>query len=360
MSCQGRQVTDTVNPCDETNVRSVRVWSTARVLLFSPCGVSFQGIARLPLTARSARVMVSSQSSFSKSSSTGDPSLTRYLKQIGGRRLLSRDEERDLAIRARAGDQGAADNLVEANLRFVVKIAKKYQHQGLPLEDLISEGNIGLMNAVKRFDERKGFKFISYGVWWVRQAIVQALIDKGRVVRPPANRINRFHKVKKSTGRLEQRLGRPPTLGEISGEVEISPGTLLSLLEIGATTASLDSPVENDRAEDDHDECPLINFTAVDRGSLADDIAEENSLKRDLYKAMGQLSEREAWVLGEYFGLTGDDPKTLQAIGREVGLTKERIRQLKKRALGKLREPDVAGGLAGYLDMSGQPDHLSA
>lgn len=262
-------------------------------------------------------------------------SLESYLKDIGRYPLLTRDQECALARRIREGDEEALHELVRANLRFVVSVAKKYLGQGLSLEDLINEGNIGLMKAGRRFDERRGFKFISYAVWWVRQSILQALADQSRVVRLPQNRTVILHKVHRSFGRLQQQLGRRPRADEIAAEADLKIEEVREAMLVGQPEAYLDERVSAD------DDRTLADAIADDHeGASADQWLLERSRMEDLRGALAKLPEREARILCLYYGIGEPRSLTLEEIGTRFGLTRERIRQLKERALGRLRQEE--------------------
>lgn len=266
-----------------------------------------------------------------------DRSLESYLKDIGRYPLLDRQQECDLAIRIREGDEGAVHDLVRANLRFVVTVAKQYLGQGLSLEDLINEGNIGLMKAARRFDERRGFKFISYAVWWVRQAIMQAIADQSRTVRLPQNRTVVLHKVHRVLGRLQQELGRHPLPEEIAQAAELKLQEVREALRIGQPEVHLDEVMGGD------DERTLGDSIAdLTEAASADTTVLERSRDEDLEQALASLPAREAEILRLYYGMSHERSLTLEEIGDRFGLTRERIRQLKERALRRLREQDHA------------------
>ena len=273
-----------------------------------------------------------------KSSSRGfERSLESYLKDIGRYPLLDRQRECELAIRIREGDERAAHDLVRANLRFVVTVAKQYLGQGLSLEDLINEGNIGLMKAARRFDERRGFKFISYAVWWVRQAILQAIADQSRTVRLPQNRTVVLHKVHRVLGRLQQELGRHPLPEEIAKAAELKLHEVREALRIGQPEVHLDEVLGGD------DERTLGDSIAdLTDAAAADTSVLERSRNEDLEIALASLPPREAEILRLYYGMGHERSLTLEEIGDRFGLTRERIRQLKERALRRLRELDHA------------------
>jgi len=272
-------------------------------------------------------------------------SLECYLKEIGRYSLLSREEECALARRIREGDEEAVHELVRANLRFVVTVAKQYLGQGLSLEDLINEGNIGLMKAARRFDERRGFKFISYGVWWVRQAILQAIADQSRVVRLPQNRTVVLHRVHRVLSKLQQELGRTPRADEIATAAALRLEEVREALRIGQPELYLDELVSDEDGRSLGDSIPDES-----EGSVADRALLERSRQEDLHHALECLPPREAEILRLYFGMDGDQPLTLEEIGGRFGLTRERIRQLKERALGRLRQNEAVGALRDHYD----------
>lgn len=264
-------------------------------------------------------------------------SLESYLKDIGRYPLLDRQQECELAIRIREGDESAVHDLVRANLRFVVTVAKQYLGQGLSLEDLINEGNIGLMKAARRFDERRGFKFISYAVWWVKQAILQAIADQSRTVRLPQNRTVVLHRVHRVLGRLQQDLGRQPTPEEIAEVAELRLHEVREALRIGQPEVHLDEVMGGD------DERTLGDSIADPAETAsADSSVLERSRDEDLETALASLPAREAEILRLYYGMGHERSLTLEEIGDRFGLTRERIRQLKERALRRLRDQEHA------------------
>jgi RNA polymerase primary sigma factor len=256
--------------------------------------------------------------------------LDLYLRDIARIPLLTREEEVELAIRIREGDQQALDRLVEGNLRFVVNVAKSYANQGVPLSDLINEGNLGLMRAAERFDETRGFKFISYAVWWIRQSILQALADQSRIVRVPLNRVAHIYHMGKTIQKLEQELQREPTMSEVAGEMGVKEHIVTTSGRIASAHVSLDSPGPG------NDDGALLE-TLVD-ASQADVDAEllEEAMEQEVGELLGGLSAREELIVRRYFGIGGGEAQTLDAIGRELGLTRERIRQVKAKALARL------------------------
>lgn len=260
-----------------------------------------------------------------------DGSLGLYLKEISKTRTLSLDEEGKLATRIRTGDQKALDALVRANLRFVVSVARNYQNQGLPLNDLINEGNIGLMRAAKRFDESKNFKFISYAVWWIRQSILQALAEQSRIIKIPLNRVGTIHKLGKTQTRLEQKLQRAPNAGELAEELEIEESEVHDTLKIGNSHVSLDSPMNGT------EDARLIDLLADADQELPDQGMMEISLHEEISSTLNTLSVREKEVVRLYFGIGEETSHTLEEIGQRFNLTRERARQIKEAALKRLK-----------------------
>ena len=282
--------------------------------------------------------------------SLGNASLERYLHEIGNEVLVTKDNEIELAREIRNGSLKALDTLIKANLRFVVSVAKGYQNQGMPLCDLINEGNLGLIKAAKRFDETKGFKFISYAVWWIRQAILSALAEQSRIVRLPLNRVGALHKIGKTTKSLEQKFGREPTANEIADELEISPYEVMDTLRISLRSQSLDAPFN------DGEDNKLLDILEDKYQPSPDEKAMENSLKMEIEKALSTLTDREAEVIRLYFGINSDNPLTLEDIGNIFKLTRERVRQIKEKALNRLRHQSRSKKLRTYfIDLA--PEH---
>jgi RNA polymerase primary sigma factor len=273
-----------------------------------------------------------------------DRSLDLYLREIGETPLISADEEVRLARRIKQGDKRALEKLTRANLRFVVSVAKQYQNQGLSLADLINEGNIGLIKAAKRFDETRGFKFISYAVWWIRQAILQALAEQSRIVRLPLNRVGTLHKIGKISSRLEQGLGREPSPEEIAKELELSEGEVADTLKISNSHLSLDAPFSV--SEDNS----LIDILEDEFQPSPDQALLQSSLKVEIEKALDTLTPREAEVISLYFGLNSEKALTLEEIGARFSLTRERVRQIKEKAIRRLRHASRSRSLRAYLN----------
>jgi RNA polymerase primary sigma factor len=260
-----------------------------------------------------------------------DGSLAIYLREIGKNRSLTAEEEAKAAVRIRAGDRKALECLVKANLRFVVSVARNYQNQGLPLSDLINEGNLGLIRAAKRFDEKKNFKFISYGVWWIRQAILQALAEQSRIIKLPLNRVGTIHKIGKTQGRLEQKYRRLPNAQEIAQDLDIDIADVQESLKIGNSHMSLDAPLSQGN------ESRLLDILCDDNQDRPDDTVLEMSLQEELNLTLDTLTEREKEVVKMYFGIGEETSHTLEEIGHRFNLTRERARQIKEKALNRLK-----------------------
>jgi RNA polymerase primary sigma factor len=272
-----------------------------------------------------------------------DGLLDQYLRDISAYPLITREDEAQLAVRIRAGDEEALNTLVRANLRFVVSVAKKYQNQGVSLSDLINEGNLGLIRAARRFDETKGIKFISYAVWWIRQAILQALAEQSRIVRVPLNRAGDMHRIGRRAAALIQELGREPTNEEIAEGMELSEEEVAKTMAISHTHLSLDAPLTPG------EEHSLIDHIADNDSPLPDEAIFEKALIETVHQSLSVLKPREAKVLRMYFGLDGDEPMTLEDIGGAMGVTRERVRQIKDRALAKLRHTSKKRALESFL-----------
>lgn len=271
-----------------------------------------------------------------------DASLDKYLQEIGREELISIDEEVELAQRIRKGDRRALEKLTKANLRFVVSVAKQYQNQGLSLPDLINEGNLGLIKAAERFDETRGFKFISYAVWWVRQSILQALAEQSRIVRLPLNQVGNLNKINKALAKFEQKNERRPSVNELADELGIEEDKISSAMQSSTRHLSVDAPFQ-----DGEDNCLLDVLPNTDLPD-ADAEMEKESLKSDIDAMLSTLPARDRKVLIECFGI-GCPEKTLEEIGDEMGLTRERVRQIKEKSLKKLRSTDQVEILKKYL-----------
>ncbi|MGF1532283.1 MAG: RNA polymerase sigma factor RpoD/SigA [Bernardetiaceae bacterium] len=270
-------------------------------------------------------------------------SLDKYLQEIGKVDLLTPDEEVELAKRIRQGDQIALEKLTKANLRFVVSVAKQYQNQGLSLGDLINEGNLGLIKAAQRFDETRGFKFISYAVWWIRQSILQALAEQSRIVRLPLNRVGSLNKISKTFSELEQRYEREPSPEELAEELEVSTDEVVDTLKISGRHVSVDAPFV--QGEDN----TLLDVLENNTEEKPDSELMNDSLRREVQRALSTLTPREADVISLYFGLNGEHPMTLEEIGEKFNLTRERVRQIKEKAIRRLRHTSRSKSLKPYL-----------
>lgn len=273
-----------------------------------------------------------------------DRSLDLYLREIGETPLINAAEEVRLAKMIKLGDQTALEKLTKANLRFVVSVAKQYQNQGLSLADLINEGNIGLIKAAKRFDETRGFKFISYAVWWIRQAILQSLAEQSRIVRLPLNRVGTLHKIGKISSSLEQEYGREPSPDEIARELELSAVEVSDTLKISNSHLSLDAPFSV--SEDNS----LMDVLEDEYQPAPDEDLLTESLKLEIERALDTLSAREAEVINLYFGLNSEKALTLEEIGARFSLTRERVRQIKEKAIRRLRHASRSKSLRAYLN----------
>jgi RNA polymerase primary sigma factor len=270
-------------------------------------------------------------------------SLDRYLQEIGKVELLKPEQEIELAILIKQNDQLALERLTKANLRFVVSVAKQYQNQGLSLGDLINEGNLGLIKAAKRFDETRGFKFISYAVWWIRQSILQALAEQSRIVRLPLNRVGALNKIGKAFSNLEQEFEREPNAEEIAEELDMTQADVAETLKIAGRHLSVDAPFA--QGEDNR----LLDVLANDHQPSPDSTLEMESLKIEIERALSTLSEREAEVIRLYFGLNREHSLTLEEIGERFSLTRERVRQIKEKAIRRLRHASRSKALKSYL-----------
>ena len=270
-------------------------------------------------------------------------SLDRYFQEIGKVELLTAEEEISLAIQIKSGDHTALERLTKANLRFVVSVAKQYQNQGLSLGDLINEGNVGLIKAAKRFDETRGFKFISYAVWWIRQTILQALAEQSRIVRLPLNRVGALNKIGKAYRNLEQEFEREPSKNELASELDMKVKDVTEALKISSRHVSVDAPFSQS------DESSLLDIIQNDQQPSPDNSLMSESLKKDIESALTILSERESEVLKLYFGFTKDHSYTLEEIGDKFNLTRERVRQIKEKAIRRLRHASRSKNLRTYL-----------
>ena len=271
------------------------------------------------------------------------PSLDKYLQEIGKVDLIGPEKEVALARRIKQGDSEALAKLVRANLRFVVSVAKQYQNQGMSLPDLINEGNMGLMKAARRFDETRGFKFISYAVWWIRQSILQSLAEQTRIVRLPVNKIGSINRVNKAFARLEKEFEREPSSQEIAELLEMIPEDVKESLKTNHRTISMDAPISNEDENNMYDVMQNTDAASPDKNLI------KESLAWEIERALNTLSKREAKVLKLYFGLGMKHPYTLEEIGEELNLTRERVRQIKERALKRIQYTTRCKILKTYL-----------
>ena len=271
------------------------------------------------------------------------PSLDKYLHEIGRLEMISAEEEVELARRIRKGDSKALEKLVNANLRFVVSVAKQYQNQGLALPDLINEGNVGLIKAAQRCDETRGFKFISYAVWWIRQSILQALAEQSRIVRLPLNKIGSISRISKVFAELEQKYEREPTVLELAQALELAPADVLEALRTANRPISMDAPIGTEEDTSLYDVLGNNDSPSPDKDLIHD------SLQKEIARVLNTLSAREAKILQLYYGLNNHPPLSLDEISAEVGLTRERVRQIKEKAIKRLKNSSRCKMLKSYL-----------
>jgi RNA polymerase primary sigma factor len=270
-------------------------------------------------------------------------SLDKYLSEIGKEDLITAEQEVELARKIKAGDRIALEKLTKANLRFVVSVAKQFQYQGLSLPDLINEGNVGLIKAAQRFDETRGFKFISYAVWWIRQSILQAIYEQSRIVRLPLNQVSSLNKIKKVTSRLEQVYERPPSQVEIATEMDVPNYKIYSAMKIATRYVSMDAPLVSDE-----DTKFLDVFVPTDSASTDEDLMNE-SLGHEIQRSLATLSEKERDVINLYYGIGMNYGLTLEEISAKFDLTRERVRQIKEKAIRRLRHTSRSRLLKAYL-----------
>ena len=269
-------------------------------------------------------------------------SLDKYLQEIGREELVSPEEEVELSQRIRKGDQAALEKLTRANLRFVVSVAKQYQNQGLSLPDLINEGNLGLIKAAEKFDETRGFKFISYAVWWIRQSILQALAEQSRIVRLPLNQVGSLNKINKALGKFEQEYERQPSNEELAEMIDIPKDKISDTLRVGSRHVSVDAPFVE--GEDNS----LLDVLPNDDSPSADKTLVNESLNTEIERALSTLTDREREIIKSFFGI-GCQEMTLEEIGERFGLTRERVRQIKEKAIRRLKSPSRSKLLKSYL-----------
>jgi len=270
-------------------------------------------------------------------------SLDKYLQEIGKEDLITAEEEVELARKIKAGDQAALEKLTRANLRFVVSVAKQYQNQGLSLPDLINEGNLGLIKAAKRFDETRGFKFISYAVWWIRQSILQALAEQSRIVRLPLNQVGSLNKIKKESSRLEQKFERPPSADEIAEALEVPEHKIDAAMRISTRYISMDAPLAQD------DDTKFIDVFVNDDTPTTDSGLIKESLAKEIQRSLSTLTDKERDVINLYYGIGMNHGLTLEEIGAKFNLTRERVRQIKEKAIRRLKHTARSRLLKAYL-----------
>lgn len=273
-----------------------------------------------------------------------DASLDKYLQEIGKENMISAEEEVELAVRIRNGDQAALEKLTRANLRFVISVSKQYQNQGLTLPDLINEGNLGLIKAASRFDETRGFKFISYAVWWIRQSILQALAEQSRIVRLPLNKIGTINKINRAYSELEQKFERPPSAEELGEFLDVSPEEVRKSLSNSVRHVSMDAPLS-----DSEDSSSMYDVLPNDDVNNPEQSLVKESLRKDIERSLSTLTMREGEVVRLFYGLNGKYPLTLEEIGEKFDLTRERVRQIKEKAIRRLKHTSRSKMLKSYL-----------
>ncbi len=270
-------------------------------------------------------------------------SLDKYLSEIGREELITADDEVQLAKKIRAGDQEALDKLVRANLRFVVSVSKQYQNQGLSLPDLINEGNLGLIKAAQRFDETRGFKFISYAVWWIRQSILQAIAEQSRIVRLPLNQVGALNKLNKTFARLEQEFERTPSADELAKSLDLPSDKVADTISVSGRHISMDAPL---LGSEDHSLADVLENSDTPR---TDKALMQESLQKEIDRSLSTLTEREREIVKMFYGIGLKDGLTLDEIGHKFDLTRERVRQIKEKAIRRLRQSSRSKLLKGYL-----------
>lgn len=270
-------------------------------------------------------------------------SLDKYLQEIGRLEMITPEEEVQLAQKIKQGDQKALEKLTKANLRFVVSVAKQYQNQGMSLPDLINEGNVGLIKAAQRFDETRGFKFISFAVWWIRQAILQAIAEQSRQIRIPLHQVGMLNKIKKEIALLEQELERTPSIEELAHSMDIPKEKLMETMSAGNNTLSVDAPLTQD------EDMTMIDTIEQDSVKQTDDLVMQESLTNDIASVLSQLPQMERDVLNQFFGIGQNRSLTLDEIAEKNNITRERVRKIKERAITRLRKSDSTKKLTKYL-----------
>jgi RNA polymerase primary sigma factor len=272
-----------------------------------------------------------------------NPSLDKYFQEIGKVKMITAEEEVDLARRIHNGDLNARDRLINANLRFVVSVSKQYQNNGMSLPDMINEGNLGLIKAAERFDETRGFKFISYAVWWIRQSIQVALVEQTRIVRLPLNRYGHINKIKRTINVLEQKFEREPTIFEITQALELDPNVVTEAIQNAGRYISMDAPLVQDEEGNMYDVLLNKDISSPDQELLTD------SLRKEIERVLNTLTKREANIIRFFFGLNGKRVQTLEEIGQKYNLSRERVRQIKEKAIRRLKHTSKNRALKTYL-----------
>lgn len=309
-------------------------------MLYSTKEAELQGVVQTEKSTNMRQLKITKQVTNRETAS-----LDKYLQEIGRVELISAEEEVELAIKIRAGDRAALERLTKANLRFVVSVSKQYQNQGLSLPDLINEGNLGLIKAAERFDETRGFKFISYAVWWIRQSILQALAEQARIVRLPLNKIGTINKINRAFSELEQKYERPPSADELAEYLDCSTEEVKQSLANTGRHISMDAPL----VEGDESSSSMYDVLLNDSLPGPENELVVESLRKDIERSLSTLTQREGDVVRLYYGLNGKYPLTLEEIGERFDLTRERVRQIKEKAIRRLKHTSRSRMLKSYL-----------
>lgn len=309
-------------------------------MLYSTIEAELEGVVQTEKSTNMRQLKITKQVTNRETAS-----LDKYLQEIGRVELISAEEEVELAIKIRAGDRVALERLTKANLRFVVSVSKQYQNQGLSLPDLINEGNLGLIKAAERFDETRGFKFISYAVWWIRQSILQALAEQARIVRLPLNKIGTINKINRAFSELEQKYERPPSADELAEYLDCSTEEVKQSLANTGRHISMDAPL----VEGDESSSSMYDVLLNDSLPGPENELVVESLRKDIERSLSTLTQREGDVVRLYYGLNGKYPLTLEEIGERFDLTRERVRQIKEKAIRRLKHTSRSRMLKSYL-----------
>lgn len=309
-------------------------------MLYSTIEAELEGVVQTEKSTNMRQLKITKQVTNRETAS-----LDKYLQEIGRVELISAEEEVELAIKIRAGDRAALERLTKANLRFVVSVSKQYQNQGLSLPDLINEGNLGLIKAAERFDETRGFKFISYAVWWIRQSILQALAEQARIVRLPLNKIGTINKINRAFSELEQKYERPPSADELAEYLDCSTEEVKQSLANTGRHISMDAPL----VEGDESSSSMYDVLLNDSLPGPENELVVESLRKDIERSLSTLTQREGDVVRLYYGLNGKYPLTLEEIGERFDLTRERVRQIKEKAIRRLKHTSRSRMLKSYL-----------